>query len=253
MSDRIKFREMTLAEARRWNEDIEAMGEAEFKALVESWRVLDVPLVADEYESLRRSITSLFKQKGGCELKSTKMSPLDIEVGLLLRRELDRMGFTVADAVNDDVWRYISVKVFPDITYLRYPSDSEKGKARINQKRFYSGKWRIWLKSLWWYIHLSWQDSEEETFRVLEGNGSDIISHFIETPGLGHRVECRRALMREYANRKDRVTPLMFNSAMKLFGAECRTVEPALTQGGVSGCCKRLFDKVENSHYGSGQ
>lgn len=251
MISKFKFKELSIADARRWCEDVESLDEAEFNLLRQGWYNLEVSGVPEEYLPLRESICKLFKSLGGTTIESTKMSPIDIHIGLELYEELGQLGFSVTDATNDDVWRFISVKVFPDITYCRYPTPEkaqrEKGQ-RINQKRFFSGKWRIWLKTLWWYIYLSWQGTSYETKAILEGNGSNTLSHFIETPGRGHRVDCNRMLMKEYARRKPRVTPKMFDAAMKLYGAECRVVEPALTSGGVAGYCRRLFDTIERQY-----
>ena len=48
------------------------------------------------------------------------------------------------------------IRVLPDIVYLRW----------LNSSRFYSEP-RSVAESLWWYIHLSWQGTVEETLRIL--------------------------------------------------------------------------------------
>ena len=175
------------------------------------------------------------------------MYPVDVEVGLALYEGLMPHGFTVEDACNDDFWRYLSVVVFPDLTYLRYPDPEkeqrEKG-GRINFKRFFSHTRRIWLKTLWWYVHLSWQGDVASTRRVIEGNAVDTIGKFIETPGRGYRPDFYRAFMARYAKSPAKKTD-NFNSAKQLSNARCRVIEPELTEGGVEGYCDRLFCEFE--------
>ena len=175
------------------------------------------------------------------------MYPIDVEVGLDVYDYLSRNGFTAVEASDDDIWRFISIKVFPDLTYLRYPDPEKETReqgGRINRKRFFSHTRRIWIKTLWWYVHLSWQGSVNATRAVLADNGANIISHFIETPGKGYRVDLYRTLMRYYADREDKGDKL-FRSVAKLNGAECRNIEPALLPGGVAEYCHVLFSKVE--------
>ena len=141
-----------------------------------------------------------------------------------------------------DIWRYISVKVMPDITYLRYPTP-EKGSIRINQKRFFSHTRRIWLKTLWWYIYLSWQGNAEDTFEVLKDNGVDNINKLIETPGRGYRLQLFRHMMLEYhKTRPHKVKD--FAAFTKLNNAKCVSIEPELTCGGVAAYAQKLLEEV---------
>ena len=168
---------------------------------------------------------------------------LDLRVGIKLY-QLMPLGknFTVIQANDDDIWRYISVKVMPDITYLRYPNP-EKGSIRINQKRFYSHTRRIWLKTLWWYIHLSWQGDESKTFEVLRDNGVDNINKLIETPGRGYRIPLFRSMMLEYHKTSPHKVK-DFAAFTKLNNAKCVSVEPALTSGGVAVYAQKLLAEV---------
>ena len=151
-------------------------------------------------------------------------------------------NFSIIEANNDDIWRYISVKVMPDITYLRYPTP-EKGSIRINQKRFFSHTRRIWLKTLWWYIYLSWQGNAEDTFEVLKDNGVDNINKLIETPGRGYRLQLFRHMMLEYhKTRPHKVKD--FAAFTKLNNAKCVSIEPELTCGGVAAYAQKLLEEV---------
>lgn len=246
-----RMMKLTLAEARQWAEDLNAMDEARFCQLTAGWAAHKVDVAfEDPYVDLRLRLVDAFDRAGGLTLVPRKMYPVDVEVGLELYCALCEHHFTVEDACNDDFWRYLSVVVCPDLTYLRYP-DPEKAQkqqgGRINHMRFFGHTRRIWLKTLWWYVFLSWQGDVDSTREVIRDNGSDIISHFIETPGRGYRPELYRAFMKRYSKcavRKAKV----FNNAAKVNGARCRVIEPELSQGGVEGYCDRLFvqlgDKV---------
>jgi len=136
----------------------------------------------------------------------------------------------------------ISVKVIPDLTYLRYPAKSETGAKNINKKRFYSETRRIWIKSLWWYVFLAWQGTREQTYEVLKDNSIDNINKFIETPGRGYRLTLYRALMAEYSNRPHNTK--YFAGVTKLNNAKCKTLTPSLMVGGEDAYVSGLFDEV---------
>ncbi|MCI9494810.1 DUF6339 family protein [Adlercreutzia muris] len=246
MSD-IRFRALSMTEAKRWAKDVDRFTDDEFSLQVECWKKHEVDLPDSSYAELRAIGLEAFERPGGASLPARKMYPIDVEVGLDVYDYLSRNGFTAVEASDDDIWRFISIKVFPDLTYLRYPDPEKETReqgGRINRKRFFSHTRRIWIKTLWWYVHLSWQGSVNATRAVLADNGANIISHFIETPGKGYRVDLYRTLMRYYADREDKGDKL-FRSVAKLNGAECRNIEPALLPGGVAEYCHVLFSKVE--------
>jgi hypothetical protein len=138
----------------------------------------------------------------------------------------------------------------PDITYLRYP-DPAKGDIRINSKRFYRGTRRIWLKTLWWYIHLGWQGSAEKTFTVLKDNATDNINKLIETPGKGYRLSLYRNIVREYSETAPHKAK-DFAAITKLNNAKCISLEPALICGGEREYVKQLVAEVCSKENGNG-
>ena len=249
MSNAIRYRTLSLAESKRWANEIDNYSDDEFALLVNEWRSHSVEIQDASYSELRAILVKAFDRAGGNTLPSRKMYPVDVEVGLDLYEYLSANDFSEAEAADDDVWRFISVKIIPDLTYLRYPGPEkaveEKG-GRINRKRFFLAKRRIWVSTLWWYVHLSWQGSKEATRKAIAENGSNIISHFIETPGRGYRVPLYRSLMKKFSNIEGKNDDL-FRSIAKLNGAECRNIEPDLLPGGVSEYCDRLFEKVQSS------
>lgn len=240
----LRIHTLTMGEARSKIAAIDALDEVAFDDLVNHWSVYDVDETSydSSYKDFRGELVECFKsalQESGGKMSYT----LDLRMGIKLYELLNpSTGFTNVQANDDDIWRYISVCVMPDITYLRYPKP-EQGSLRINQKRFYSHTRRIWLKTLWWYVHLGWQGTSEKTFEVLKNNGTNIISHFIERPGKGYRPKLFRSMMYVYSTlpkQKDTI----FRAAAKLNLAKCVTVEPALTVGGEDAYTASLFKEI---------
>lgn len=240
----IRYQKLSYNEAKSIVAEYDGYNDTEFQDLVSHWMKNDTSASPYDpsYDGFRSELLNVFNsvlsETGG------KMNYLvDLRVGIALYKLMPPgKNFTVIQANDDDIWRYISVKVMPDITYLRYPNP-EKGSIRINQKRFYSHTRRIWLKTLWWYIHLSWQGTEKATFDVLKDNGVDNINKLIETPGRGYRIPLFRSMMREYQKTgphkvKD------FAAFTKLNNAKCVSVEPALTSGGVEKYAQKLLAEV---------
>ena len=240
----IRIHTLTMSEARSKIAAIDALDDVAFNDLANHWRAYDVDETTydSSYKDFRTELVECFKaalQESGGKMSYT----LDLRMGIKIYELLNPCtGFTNVQANDDDIWRYISVCVMPDITYLRYPKP-EQGSMRINQKRFYSHTRRIWLKTLWWYVHLGWQGTSEKTFEVLKNNGTNIISHFIERPGKGYRPKLFRSMMYVYSTlptQKDTI----FRAAAKMNLAKCITVEPALTVGGEDAYTADLFREI---------
>ena len=259
---------LSLNNAKAMIEEIDCMGGIEYTERIRQWARFEVGnnSYAEVYKHIREEVIASFRQ--ALEVNGKKVGyELDLKVGLKLY-ELLRPddGFDMVKANDDDIWRYISVCVMPDLTFIRYPnqesdihilqteipgldymgkSKPEKECIRIKKKRFYSHSRRIWLKTLWWYIHLGWQGTPDRTYEILKNNGSNIISHFIERPGRGYREKLFRCMLYEYAQlpeqkQKDKV----FRAAAKLNLVKCTSVEPALTEGGEQVYSKKLFSEV---------
>lgn len=249
----MKYKRLSLSEAKAIVDQYDNMSDASFQNLVEHWKRYDLIENDPSYDAYRKVLLQAF-QNALVETEGKLTYLLDLRVGICLY-QLMPLGrdFTIVDANDNGIWRYISVKVMPDITYLRYP-DPEKGVrevgGRLNHKRFYAATRRIWLKSLWWYIHLSWQGSPEATFEVLKDNATDNINKLIETPGKGYRLSLYRQIMRAYAatsphKAKD------FAAITKLNNAKCISVEPALIYGGEPAYAKQLVSEVTDREAGN--
>lgn len=244
----IRFKTLPREEAKRIITEYDNYDDVAFQDLTKHWKNYDPVTEYDEsFEEFRKDLLEVFKgtleENGG---KSNYI--LDLRVGLKLYSLLPlSKSFTIVQANDDDFWRYVSVKVLPDLTYLRYP-DPEKAVAeaggRLNHKRFYAHTRRIWIKTLWWYIHLSWQGNEAKTFAALKENTVDNINKLIETPGRGYRLLLYRAMIAEYAATGPH-TGKEFAAFTKMNNAKCFLVEPALTSGGEKGYAHRLFQELK--------
>lgn len=239
----MRYKRLSLTEAEKIITQYDNMNDAEFTNIIEHWKAYDIiETPSSTYEDFRTKLLNAFKEALS-ETGGEMTYFLDLKVGLCLY-QLMPLGkdFSIIDANDDDIWRYISVKVMPDITYLRYPNPA-KGDIRINSKRFYRGKRRIWLKTLWWYVHLSWQGNEDKTFNVLKNNATDNINKLIETPGKGYRLTLYRNMVREYSEHLPH-TAKNFAAMTKLNNAKCTSVEPELIAGGEKQYVKQLISEV---------
>ena len=84
----------------------------------------------------------------------------DVCFGIYIYEYLTKQKwFTLSIASNDGFWRYLSVSVIPDIVSDRW------GMSNVNY--FWKKSNRLWPKSIWWFIHLSYIDSIESTKKTL--------------------------------------------------------------------------------------
>lgn len=163
----------------------------------------------------------------------------DLLYGIELYKILDEdCGFSNRVASNDDIWRYISIKVIPDIVHARWG---------LNEDHFYKTSRRIWLKTIWWYIHLSWSGSSEMTYKILKDNSTDTILQLVERPGIGYHVDMYRELMKQYSYHDDPSRQL-FRRVLKINTAKLMTVNPEVVPGGVEKYVSEMFELVVDNH-----
>lgn len=158
--------------------------------------------------------------------------------------------FNLRVAENDGFWRYLSIVVVPDIVGLRWGND--------NDDHYYKKSVRIWLKTLWWYIHLSWYRSTQESADLLMSNNftTDTILNLVERSGrLGTYVDVYRLVMyyyhkipakilSEYSKKFGKSNLTLFRVVMKLNTAKLLSINPVLYLGGVDGYVKSLFEEA---------
>ena len=238
----MRYKRMSLNDAKAVITQYDNMNDIEFTNLTDHWKAYDTIENDPSYSEFRNLLLETF-QNALAETDGKMNYLLDLRVGLCLY-QLMPLGkdFSIISANDDDIWRYISVRIMPDITYLRYP-DPAKGDIRINSKRFYRGTRRIWLKTLWWYVHLSWQGSEKKTFDILKNNATDNINKLIETPGKGYRLSLYRNMVREYAETAPHKAK-DFAAITKLNNVKCMSVEQELIAGGEKQYVSQLVAEV---------
>jgi hypothetical protein len=160
----------------------------------------------------------------------------DLYFGLELFQILnENIKFYNRVAMNDDVWRFLSIEVIPDIVHARWG---------FNEDHFFKTPRRIWLKTIWWYINLSWTGDKESTLELLEDNTTDTILQLVERPGIGYNIEMYRELMKQYKNYDDKSRNL-FRRVLKLNTAKLLTTSPELMHGGISKYVSDLFEAVK--------
>lgn len=147
----------------------------------------------------------------------------------------EEIGFVNRVATNDDVWRYLSICVIHDIVHARWG---------LNADHFYKTSRRIWLKTIWWYIDLSWRGNAEETYEILKGNSTDTILQLVERPGIGYYKELYREIMLQYASLEDS-SRNWFRRALKLNTARLITTSPELVDGGIIKYVEELFETTK--------
>lgn len=217
----------------------------ESKIAMDEWiNTKKIPLLTDDYNKIRNEILAIYE-----EVKDKKDYELDLYFGVKLYSYFNMIkGFNMRLASNDDFWKYLSLKVIPDIVAQRWGVD--------NASHYYERGTRIWLKSIWWYIHLSWQSDEESTIEILKNNTTDEILNLVERAGRhGYYLNVYRNIMYFFAKipqerryiategKSDR----LFRRIMKLNTARCIVIEPPLYLGGEREYVKDLFNDLGES------
>lgn len=224
-----------------WDPDGEAL-----KKLAADLDRPDSGLLSPAYFSLRQDLCERFHSiRTAVAADNIRAADymLDLEFGLFLYAYLGDLGFSPRLASYSPVWNYLSVAVVPDLVYERY--------GRISADRYYAKKRRIWLSSIWWYIHLSLQHTDgqpdlQATRAILLHNSTDTILQIVDRAGPGgYRVETMRELMRRYGEQAETDQGGKYlRRLMMLHVARVRLVEPALHIGGEKGYIEELMGEM---------
>lgn len=196
-------------------------------------------ILNDEFTKLRERLIkardNLYNEYG-----FDQYNRLDYKFDLLFALELyeilnNEFGFQNRTASNLEIWTYLSIKVIPDIVHARWG---------LNAEHFYKRANRIWLKTLWWYIHLSWRNNKEETYEILKDNSTDTILQLVERPSLGYYIDLFREIMYQYyiegSNDRD-----LFRRVLKLNTARIMSITPEFVEGGIQQYVRELFNDAK--------
>lgn len=172
--------------------------------------------------------------------------PMDMEFGLGVYRVFsgERFHMTPRLAADTGIWRYIAVKIIPDLVTTRWPEEKSWN------DRIFSKPRRIYPKFLWWYIYLCWQGNEKDTRMVIEGNSEDTILQMVDRAGAnGYRPELYRAIIKRlfFFSTITPDTMELFRRVMKLNTARLVTTEPELTEGGIPQYVEELFSYINET------
>lgn len=188
-----------------------------------------------EYIAIRNRLLDGFKL-----ISSGQKYVCDYQFGMILYHVLKDNGFSLRDASNDDVWRFLSLCVIPDIVSKRW--------GKLAEIRYYKQSGRIWLRTIWWYIHLSWQNDRKKTEEVIKNNSTDQILQLVDRSGTkGYYVDVYRRIMYYFwVARKNnpQIGEGEFRKIMTLHTAVCKTIEPGLYEGGSDGYARMLYNRI---------
>lgn len=204
------------------------------------------PVLEKDYDDFRRG---LLERTKNCE-KNSKGSDykFDVYFGYNLYIYLEKQSwFNVRLATDDGFWRYLSICVIPDVVASRWKNNIEDHCWKKSQ--------RIWLKTIWWFIYLSFNNTQQETLELLlkPTFNTDIIFNLVERSGKkGFYVDVTRRLMYYYG----KITPQQFQSfkhsrkyesdnlfraLMRLNTVRLPVLDPMLVEGGADGYVRSLF------------
>lgn len=232
--------------------NIKTLNRSESQVAMKDWltNYPSLPQVEGEYIKIRNEIQNFCKKvREECPKDIAKKDYyIDAHIGILLYDYLWKQpGFNLRAAANDDFWRYLSIKVVPDVVADRWGKD--------NESHYWSKPARIWLRSIWWYVHLSWQGDMMTTAKVLESScfTTDSILNLEERTGRnGTFINVYRYIMYYYSkvpqdvlesydkNTKTQSDGL-FRIIMKLNTAKSVVIDPALYLGGEREYVRALF------------
>ncbi len=233
---------------------IKTLNRGEAQKAMNDWIVNypELPSLDSEFSTVRNDIQELnkkvrFDAENVENIKKTDYY-IDAHFGLMLYDYLWKQPwFSMRVAANDGFWRYMSLKVVPDVVAQRWGKD--------NESHFWSRPTRIWLRSIWWYVYLAHQEDTEKTKEVLECPHftTDTILNFEERSGRnGTYVEAYRRIIYYYSKvsyddikRNSRgkadTSDDIFRVVMKLNTAKMLVMDPALCLGGADAYARNLF------------
>ncbi|EES50930.1 hypothetical protein NE172_03610 [Clostridium botulinum] len=206
-----------------------------------------MPEVDSFYLKMRNELQNAYKD---VKEKYSRDYEIDIHFGIYLYNYFEKIAsFNMRTASDDGFWRYLSLKVVPDLVTDRWGKD--------NEAHFWKRGNKIWLRTLWWYIYLSWQENVQKTLDVIESPGftTDTILNLIDRSGKGYYIGVYRNIMYLHSRvpkeklaefNRNTVTKAdsLFRVIMKLNTARTKVIEPALYTGGEREYARSLFNDL---------
>lgn len=139
------------------------------------------------------------------------------------------------EASNDNIWRYIQLYIVPNIIIKRWGIE--------NAVHLYTQSNRLYLKCLWWYVHLSYDGENTKEILMSENFSTDTIVQFTERTGKkGYQIALYRGII--YNAYKYKLNNAEFRKLMKLNSAKIKIINPFLVEGGIDSYVKSLIKIV---------
>ena len=270
----IDWKTMSSTKASDVTKDWSRMLSSEFKDMVNSWsETIDEQLASisksdDDYISLRHRLMDSYDyvMRTIAMTKSAKGKEdyyFDMLFGIEIYNIFNELGMNVRYASMTDIWIFLNINVIPDIIYKRFckkmvfTKDPETGEMirKIPEDRYWKVNRRVYLKQLWWFIHLSAQYTNgqfnpEETIKVLRHGTTDTVAQLVERSGkFGYRVNVSRKLMHKVAwwvESSGKVDDPMefFRGVMVLMTARTPVIEPAFANINSENAISIFLDEV---------
>lgn len=209
------------------------------------------PVLDSDYAQIRADLMNMFRCIKEEVSDERAEYTTDVLFGLKMYEYFGRKEwFGLRLAADDGFWRYIAVAVIPDIVGERWGENKEN--------YFWKQSNRLWPKTAWWFIHLTWHNSVEETKTILAQKhfNSDTIQGIVERTGKkGTYVEVYREIVYQYSlldysvilkfkKQMSLGSDSLFRAIMRLNTARSLVTDPCLTQDGVSGYVKSMIDEL---------
>ena len=215
---------------------------------MEEWKMSKtVPSLDKHYKELRDNFVLLYEivNEETERIGRRKDYLTDAFFGVSIYEFLQKQEwFSLKEAANDEFWMFLSLKVVPDLVQNRWDKDNE---GKDLSSRFWSRSNRIWLKTIWWYVHYSLVDNDLATTKELLSRPmftTDTIMHLVERTG--HGIYLYRMIIFVYASLKEvnRSYTEIFKALMKLVTAKAVVYEPALYKNSYRGYVLSLFNNL---------
>ena len=228
----------------------ESYTDMNYQQILADWDGQNLCELDAEYVSLRNDMSALWQEVKN-DTPGGKKYLLDLKFGIKLKEYFDgKEWFNLRRAADIDFWRYLSVCVVPNLVFERWDGKQED--------HFWKKPSRIWLRSIWWFAYLGWENDAVETYNLLKGDmfNTDIILGTVERTGRkGTPINVYKAILHTYAklplpciqdftSSSESKNDTLYRSVMRLNTAKIIVVEPELYEGGVDGYVAGLFKNL---------
>ena len=221
----------------------------------DSWKSSrELPVLNSDYASIRSDLTALYRGIKE-EVPDDRVEyTTDVLFGLKLYEYFgQKQWFNLRLAANDGFWLHLAVAVIPNIVADRWGENKEN--------YFWKQSNRLWPKTAWWFIHLTWHNSSEETKKILAQKhfNSDTIQGIVDRTGKkGTYVEVYREIIFQYSQlnystvmkfkkQMPHGSDSLFRAIMRLNTARSLVTDPCLTAGGVSGYVESMINELTSN------